>query len=77
MESSEALEIIARERLLLEQWLDQDALPAGDDKVLIKDRDITRCLSALTEAARYAPPHDAAMVRRIIDLAESRLNSAR
>lgn len=77
METSDAVDIIAQERLLLEQWLDQDAHPFGDDEMLIKDRDITRALRALTEAARYAPPRDAAIVARIVDLAETRLNSAR
>lgn len=75
MESSQAVEIINRERRLIEEWVNQDGLP--DAPGLIKDREITRCLRALREAARYAPLHEARMVEKIVELAETRLNSAR
>lgn len=77
MESREAIDIISRERRLIERWVHQDTLPEKDDNILIKDRDVTRCLLNLMEAARYAPPHEAALVARIVELAEARLNSAR
>lgn len=77
MESSEAIDIINRERQLVEEWVNQDSHPETEDAGLIKDRDITRSLRNLREAARYAPPHEARMVARIIELAEVRLNSAR
>lgn len=75
MESSEAIDVINRERRLIEEWVNQDRRP--DAEGLIKDRDITRCLRSLREAARYAPLHEAALVEKIVDLAEARLNSAR
>ncbi|MBW4656676.1 MAG: hypothetical protein KME20_27070 [Kaiparowitsia implicata GSE-PSE-MK54-09C] len=75
MDSSEAIAIINRERRLIEEWVNQDGLP--DTAGLIKDRQITQCLRALREAARYAPLHEAAMVEKIVELAETRLNSAR
>lgn len=75
MESSEAIAIINRERRLIEEWVNQHGLP--DTEGLIKDRQITQCLRALREAALYAPLHEAAMVEKIVELAETRLNSAR
>lgn len=75
MESSEAIDIINRERRLIEEWVNQDGLP--ETAALIKDREITQCLRALREAARYAPVYEAKMVEKIVELAEARLNSAR
>jgi hypothetical protein len=77
MGSEEAIDIINRERLLLERWVDQDTLQQGAQTVLIKDREITRCLLNLTEAARYAPPKEAAVAAAMTELAQARLNYAR
>lgn len=77
MESSEAVDIIDRERQLVEVWVNQDRHSDTEGAGRIKDRDITRSLRNLREAALYAPPHEATMVARIVELAEARLNSAR
>lgn len=75
METSEAQAIITQAQQLIEAWLEQDGeVPDGDQ---IKDRDITRCLRVLVEAARHVPQREAAAIARIVELAEARLNSAR
>lgn len=75
MQSSQAIEIIIRERQLIEEWVNQDGLL--DTEGLIIDREITQSSRALREAARYAPLNDATMVEKIVELAETRLNSGR
>lgn len=76
MDTNEALDIIRKGRLLIEGWVDQVAqLDAVDGT--IKDRDITRCLRQMTEAALHAPHYEALAVAQIVELTEARLNLAR
>lgn len=75
MEIREALDIIAQGRRLIEDWVGQAAIPDTGDGSAIKDRDVTRCLRDLRDAARHAPPHEAAVVAKIVELAETRLNA--
>lgn len=76
MEVLEALDTIGRGRRLIEEWVDQEAVPHTWDGSLIKDRDVTRCLRTMVEASRHAPVHEALAVAKIVKLAEVRLNLA-
>lgn len=77
MEILEALDTIGRGRRLIEEWVDQKAVPHRWDGRLINDRDVTRCLRTMVEASRHAPLHEALAVAKIVKLAEVRLNLAR
>lgn len=69
MEHDEAKDTIARGRRLLDDWLH------GPDGGPIKDRDVTRCLQDLREAARHVSVHEADAIAKVVELAELRLNS--
>jgi hypothetical protein len=76
VKTAEAVDIIGHECLLINDWINQGQFPDANGEA-IKDRDVTRCLLNVREAALHAPPHEAARVVGILALAETRLNSAR